>query len=57
MFPLKIITIGFVLYVLNVYLKSDLKRKHLLRMLIWIALLVLGLAPGTRDLMRLVMGV
>jgi len=57
MFPLKIITIGFVLYVLNVYLKSDLKRKHLLRILIWIALLVLGLAPGTRDIMRLVMGV
>jgi len=57
MFPLKAIVIAIVIYVLDVELKPDLERNKLLGILIRIAILVLGLAPGTRDLLRLAMGV
>jgi len=57
MFPLKAIVIAIVIYVLSVELKPDLERNRLMQALIWIAILVLGLAPGTRDLLRLGLGV
>jgi uncharacterized membrane protein len=57
MFPLKAIVIALVLYVLDVEIKKDLEKSALLGTLIRIAILVLGLAPGTRDLLRLAMGV
>ena len=57
MFPLKAIVIAVVLYVLDVEIKKDLEKNVLLGTLIRVAILVLGLAPGTRDLLRLAMGV
>jgi uncharacterized membrane protein len=57
MFPLKAIVMAIVIYALSVELKPDLERNRLIQALIWIAILVLGLAPGTRDLLRLGLGV
>lgn len=57
MFLLKGIVISIVLYTLDVSLKKDLERRSLLLALVRIAILVLGLAPGTRDLLRLALGV
>jgi len=57
MFPMKLVAIGTVLYVLLVELKADLDKEPLLRGLLLAALMVLGLSPGLRDLLRLVMGV
>ena len=57
MFPMKAVAIGAILYVLEVELRSDLKKDALLQGLLRAALLILGLSPGLRDMLRLVMGV
>ena len=57
MFPLKAVSIGLVLYVLEVEFRRELGRDRLLRGLLRAAILILGLAPGLRDMLRLVMGV
>jgi uncharacterized membrane protein len=53
MFPLKLIVIILVLYVLDKELckKQDLEKRNFIKFLI----LILGLAPGLRNLLRLVM--
>jgi len=57
MFPMKAVAIGAILYVLEVEFRKELGRDALLQGLLRAALLILGLAPGLRDLFRLVMGV
>jgi uncharacterized membrane protein len=55
MFPLKLIVVSVVLYVLDRGLtkRQDIEKKNFIKLLI----LILGLAPGLRNLLRLVMGV
>jgi uncharacterized membrane protein len=55
MFILKLIIIIFVIYVIDIALKSELAPNPRLTGLIKLCILVLGLAPGTRDMLRLVM--
>jgi uncharacterized membrane protein len=57
MFLLKVIALFFAIYVLDIYLKDELKKYQKIVPLIKIAVMVLGLAPGTRDMLRLAMGV
>ncbi len=57
MFPLKIIVVGLVLYLIDVEMKDDLKGYKTLVGLVKFAVLVLGFAPGVRDMLRLAMGV
>ena len=57
MFVLKAIALFFAIYVLDIYLKNELVRYRKIVPLIKIAVMVLGLAPGTRDMLRLAMGV
>ena len=57
MFPMKAVAIGAILYVLEIELRDDLKKDALLQGLLRAALLILGLSPGLRDMLRLVMGV
>lgn len=57
MFLLKGIVIILAIYILDVLLKDELKDNPRLVGLIKFCILVLGMAPGTRDLMRLAMGV
>ncbi|MEM2900439.1 MAG: DUF63 family protein [Thermoplasmata archaeon] len=57
MFPLKLIVVGLVLYLIDVEMKEDFKEYKTLIGLVKFAVLVLGFAPGVRDMMRLAMGV
>jgi uncharacterized membrane protein len=57
MFILKIFALLFAIYLLDIGLRSDLTKHPKIIPLIKIAILVLGLAPGTRDMLRLAMGV
>jgi len=53
MFPLKLVVLVPVLYVLNKYAKED----KLLKNTVLLAIIALGLAAGFRDALRLLMGV
>lgn len=53
MFPLKLIVLVPVLYIVNKYTKDD----KLLRNTLLVAIMTLGLAAGLRDAVRLLMGV
>jgi uncharacterized membrane protein len=57
MFLLKVLALFFAIYVLDIALKEELKHNRQIVPLIKLAVLVLGLAPGTRDMLRLAMGV
>ncbi len=57
MFPLKAVALVLILYILEVEYRSELEREETLRGLVRVALLILGLAPGLRDTLRIVMGV
>ena len=57
MFILKVIALFFAIYVLDIMLKKELEKYRQIVPLIKIAILVLGLAPGIRDMLRLAMGV
>ena len=57
MFLLKVLALFFAIYVLDIGLKEELKSHRQIVPLIKLAVLVLGLAPGTRDMLRLAMGV
>jgi uncharacterized membrane protein len=57
MFPMKAAAIGLVLYVLEVEFRAELRKDRMLRGLLRAAILILGLSPGLRDMLRLVMGV
>jgi len=57
-YPLaKLAIIAGVIYAMDVYLKDELGEKPLLSGLIKFFVLVLGLAPGLRDMLRIVMGI
>lgn len=57
-YPLaKLAIIAVVIYAMDVYLKDELGEKQLLAGLIKFFILVLGLAPGVRDMLRIVMGI
>jgi uncharacterized membrane protein len=56
MFVLKIVLIGVVIYVIDVKFRDDLKSSPNLVGLVKACVLILGLAPGIRDAVRLGMG-
>ncbi len=57
-YPLaKLAIIVGVIYAMDVYLKDELGEKPLLAGLIKFFILILGLAPGLRDMLRIVMGI
>jgi len=57
MLLLKFLVVTAVVYLLDVAYKEDLDRSPTLAWLVKVAVLVLGLAPGIRDALRLSMGV
>jgi uncharacterized membrane protein len=57
MLPLKFAVVTFVVYLMEVAFKEDLKDSPNLSWLVKVAVMVLGLAPGMRDMLRLAMGV
>jgi uncharacterized membrane protein len=57
MFLLKFLVVLAVIYVLDLAYKDDLKDYPALRGLIKLCILILGIAPGVRDMLRLAMGV
>ncbi|UCH88026.1 MAG: DUF63 family protein [Thermoplasmata archaeon] len=57
MFLLKVFALLFAIYLLDIGLREELKKHSQIIPLVKIAVLVLGLAPGTRDMLRLAMGV
>ncbi|MGQ9582381.1 MAG: DUF63 family protein [Thermoplasmatota archaeon] len=57
MFPLKAAALVLILYLLEVEFRRELEREGPLRGLVRAAVLILGLAPGIRDTVRVVMGV
>jgi uncharacterized membrane protein len=56
MIVLKLVLIVFVVYIIDVMFKDDLKSSPTLVGLVKICVLILGLAPGIRDAVRLAMG-
>ena len=57
-YPLaKLAIIAGVIYAMDSYLKNELKEKPILAGLIKFFILVLGLAPGLRDMLRILMGI
>ena len=57
MLPLKFAVVTFVVYLMEVAFREDLKDSPNLAWLVKVAVMVLGLAPGMRDMLRLAMGV
>ncbi len=61
MFPVKLVFVTFVLYLMDVTYRDDLKdadgRPGTLVGLLKLTVLAVGMGPGTRDMLRLVMGV
>jgi uncharacterized membrane protein len=61
MFPIKLVFVLFVLYLIDVMFRDDLKdpdgKPGTLAGLLKLTVLAVGMGPGTRDLLRLVMGV
>jgi uncharacterized membrane protein len=57
MFVLKLIIVSLVVYLIDIEFKSDLGSNPRLVGLIKLCILILGLGPGTRDLLRLMLGV
>ncbi len=57
MYPLKIVLIFLVIYSLDVWYYEELKEIPNVKRLLQFAVIVLGLAPGVRNMLRLAMGV
>jgi uncharacterized membrane protein len=57
MLLLKALVISAVVYLLDVAYREELKESPTLGWLVKVAIMVLGLAPGIRDALRLAMGV
>jgi uncharacterized membrane protein len=55
--PIKLILALFIVYLIDISFKQELAEYPILKGLIKIIVIVLGLGPGTRDTLRLVMGV
>lgn len=57
MLIIKILIVTLAIYLIDIEFKKDLERNPLLVSLIKICIIVLGMAPGIRDMLRLAMGV
>lgn len=57
MYPLKLIFLIPALYIMDVGMEEDAKESPHLMALVKLTILVLGFAPGTRDIIRLMIGV
>ena len=57
MFPLKLLFLIPALYVIDVWMGEEVKKNPHLVALVKLTILILGAAPGTRDLIRLMGGV
>jgi uncharacterized membrane protein len=57
MLPLKFLVVTAVVYLLDIAYREDLEETPVLGWLVKVAILVLGLAPGVRDMLRISMGV
>ncbi len=57
MFPMKLVLIVFVVYILDVIMKSEFYDKKSLIVLLKFVIIVLGMAPAVRNTLRLAMGV
>jgi len=57
MLPLKFAVVALVVYLMEIAFKEDLEDSPNLAWLVKVAVMVLGLAPGMRDMLRLAMGV
>ena len=57
MLLLKLVVVSAVVYLLDVAYREDMARTPTLTWLVRLAVLVLGLAPGVRDMLRIAMGV
>ncbi len=55
--PIKLILALMVIYLIDISFKDELRKYPILLGLIKVIVIVLGLGPGTRDCVRLVMGV
>jgi uncharacterized membrane protein len=55
--PIKLILACLIIYLIDISFKAELKDHPNLKGLIKVVIIVLGLAPGTRDMLRTVMGV
>lgn len=54
---IKFVVIIAIIYAMDIYLKEELKEKLTLANLIKFFILILGLAPGLRDMLRIAMGI
>jgi uncharacterized membrane protein len=57
MLVLKFLVVTAVVYLLDVAYREDMQRTPTLAWLVRVAVMVLGLAPGVRDMLRIAMGV
>ncbi len=57
MLPLKFLVVTLAIYLLDVAYRKDLQETPNLAWLVKVAIMVLGFAPGMRDMLRLAMGV
>lgn len=57
MYLLKLVVISLVIYLIDISYKDDLRDDKVLIGLVKLCIFILGLAPGTRDMLRLTMGV
>ena len=55
--PIKLILACVMVYLIDISFREELTKYPILKGLIKIAIIVLGLAPGTRDMLRMMMGV
>ena len=59
MFPLKFLIVCLIVYLIDVYYRKELKESGFENLdgLLKLSIIILGLAPGMRDMLRLAMGV
>ncbi|MFO8110000.1 MAG: DUF63 family protein [Thermoplasmata archaeon] len=57
MYPMKMILVLFVIYTLDIWFDEELKEVPSVKNLIILVIIILGLAPGIRNMLRLAMGV
>ena len=55
--PIKLILACVIIYLIDISFREELKDYPNLRGIVKIVIIVLGLAPGTRDMLRTVMGI
>jgi uncharacterized membrane protein len=55
--PIKLALACVIIYLIDISFKEELKNYPILKRLIKVVIIVLGLGPGTRDMLRMMMGV